>query len=194
MYTFFLCIDVPFAHTAALIKIKCIIHAPLCILSLQGTFRNLLYCIRNCYIRIVCLMSGNQFSKIKIYGNICICHNNIFFFLFSQIIQCMIQRLDTSTVQIHSFLRIRRPDGQSTVLTNQIPLTTGTKVIHQRMIFFTHQYGYAIDAAVYHAGEHKVDQTVTACKRNGSHQPLINQFRDKRIIVIRENNSQCIYI
>ena len=50
------------------------------------------------------------------------------------------------------------------------------------------------NAAVYHAGEHKVDQTVTACKRNRSHQPLINQFRDKRIIVIRENNSQCIYI
>ena len=91
MYTFFLCIDVPFAHTAALIKIKCIIHAPLCILSLQGTFRNLLYCIRNCYIRIVCLMSGNQFSKIKIYGNICICHNNIFFFLFFRHIRCFVE-------------------------------------------------------------------------------------------------------
>ena len=193
LYTIFFAVDIPFCNTTIL-QFERIEHILSGILRIYQSFRNFLLCIGYRYICAAFSVLIDKFFKIKINSDIRICNDHIFFFLFFQIRKCMFQRLDTSIIQVHAFLCIWRPDCQTTVLTNQIPLTTGTKMIHQRMIFLANQYRYVVDSTVYHTGKYKIDHTITACKRNRAHQPLADHFRDKRIIVIRENNSQCIYI
>ena len=193
LYTIFFAVDIPFCNTTIL-QFERIEHILSGILRIYQSFRNFLLCISNRYIGTALFMLIDKFSEIKIYSNIRICNNHIFFFLFFQIRKCMMQCFDTSVIQMHAFLCIWRPNRQTTVLTNQIPLTTGTKMIHQRMIFLANQYRYVVDSTVYHTGKYKIDHTITACKRNRAHQPLADHFRDKRIIVIRENNSQCACI
>ena len=83
---------------------------------------------------------------------------------------------------------------KTAVLAGQVPFTAGAEVIHQRVIIPADDDGNISDAAVYHAGQDKIHQAVTACKRDGGHQALGCQLGYQRVIAVRENDAQCICV
>ena len=79
---------------------------------------------------------------------------------------------------------------QAAVLTHQVPFTTGIQMVHQRMVIVVYHNGNIVNVALCHTGENKVNQTVTAGKRNRSHHTHIYQFRNQRVIAVGENNAK----
>ena len=74
------------------------------------------------------------------------------------------------------------------------PRSFRNKPVWQRMIVLADDQRDIIDPAVDHAGKDKINHTITACKRNGSHRTLSDQIGDHAVVTVWENDPQCIYI
>ncbi len=97
-------------------------------------------------------MRLNHRLEIKVDRNIGIRQNHISFFLVFQEIQNSRQRAYTAHIGLRFFFCKRRENIQTAVLANQIPLTSGTEMVHQRMVIVVHHDGNISDIAVGHAG------------------------------------------
>ena len=157
-------------------------------------YRKFFFCISYGYISTRFNMSFQQSFEIKVYCDMSIGQYYIFFFLMFQKCQNTCKCIDTSVIKTYGFLCKRRNDIQTSIFTGKIPFTSGSQMIHQRVIIFTYRYGNIVDSTIYHTGHDKIDHTITTCKRNGSHQTLTYQFRYQIIITVREDNSQSICV
>ena len=115
---------------------------------LKDTFRKFLLIISNGDVRTAGYMSIDHSSEIKISCNICVRHHNILFFLRSQKIKNISQRIHMPHVQFGFSLCIWRQYIQSAVFSHQIPFAPGIEMIHQRMVILLHQNRNIGDAAV----------------------------------------------
>ena len=149
-----------------------------------------LVCHRN--IRTAGLVCSQQRVEVVVDGHVGIAHHHIALLLVLQEAQDGSQSLHAAGVDAHALFCKRRHDVQTAVAAGHIPLTAGAQVIHQGVIVFAHHDGNIGDAAVCHAGQHKVHHAVTACKRDRSHGTLGDQLRNGIIIAVGENDAQCI--
>ena len=139
-------------------------------------------------------MGVDHGAEIKVAGDIRVGHHHVLLLLCPKESEDGHKALHSSVVYLDSLLRIGRENVQAAVLAGQVPLTSGSQMIHQRMVVLAHNDGNVADAAVHHAGQHKVDHAVTAGKGDGSHQALAYQFRHQRIMTVWENNTQSFYV
>ena len=82
----------------------------------------------------------------------------------------------------------RRRDG------GPYPTHGRCQMIHQGVVVLAHHDGDIGDAAVCHAGQHKVHHAVTACKGDRSHGALRHKLRYGVIIAVGENDAQRIVV
>ena len=193
LFSFILWVDFNLGH-ASVFNLQRVEESLGTRLYMVGDDRQFFFCIGNSYISTGLDMSIQQCIKIKVYGDVGIGQNNVFLFLGFQECQNTCQSINTSVVHTNRFFSKRRNNIQTAFFTGKIPLTSGSQMIHQRIIVVAYQYGNIVNSAVNHTGKNKVDHTITACKRNGSHQTLAYQLRYQGVITVWENNTQCICV
>ena len=86
---------------------------------------------------------------------------------------------------------VRRQDGQTAVLSGQIPLLAVSQMVHQRLEIALGNDTNILDARVNQVGKHEINQTISAAKRDRRHGAVFCQLSQCRIVHIRKHNSQC---
>ena len=81
---------------------------------------------------------------------------------------------------------IRRQQGHARVLAGQIPVLCVADVVDEGLVLVLHQHAHAVDAAVYHVGEHKVDDAVAAAPLDSADRAVLGDLAE--IVVVIECN------
>ncbi len=134
MYTIFLIVDHDFLNSAVAVNVKCIVQILFGHINVAQRLWYVLFRVCDRHVCAAVNMALEQLAEIKVDSNVCICHNDIFFLLALEIVDNARNRLNPAIVDIYGFLRKRRNDIQTTLLARQIPLSTRSQMIHQRMI------------------------------------------------------------
>ena len=104
------------------------------------------------------------------------------------------QRIDLAAVlaghERRSLLRvgIRRQDGDARVLAGQVPVLRVADMVDEGLVLVLHQDTDAVDAGVYHVGQHEVHDAVASAPLNRSHRAVLGQLA-QIVIVIKCNNN-----
>ena len=90
---------------------------------------------------------------------------------------------------IHTGIHVGRKDFDTAGTACEIPVLTGTDMIHKGMVIVIGDNVDVADIGVYHVGEREVDQTVAASERDGCERAYSCKLRDGMVMNIAKNDT-----
>src|SRR5699024_8502922 len=86
----------------------------------------------------------------------------------------------------------RSKDLQTAISPAQIPVLTGSQMVHQGAVMLLGEDADVADLGRYQRGENKVNQTIPATERNGCQGSFFRQLIGRSGIAFRKENTHCL--